>query len=211
MLDLQRILYLDDSRLARRMVAKIFTGSYITLSAASMQIALQMASRNDIACFLTDYMLPDGDGIEFAKKIRTIEKYQDTPIILVSAGLTTEMAFLAMKANINCSVQKPYESDELLKIVKKQLQNPVIEKVDRKLLSVLCIEWRNNEEYFQFSPDMNIIVKANTKVGAHEKMEAAINDALVGKGKDVENIMSIGTVTHYFKLQNLNNNSANSE
>ncbi len=67
--------------------------------------------------FITDYRLPQMDGIELYDCLRSTDDLADTPAIIMSAYLPEE----EIKKRRLISLSKPFELDELLDTVEKLL------------------------------------------------------------------------------------------
>jgi len=67
--------------------------------------------------FLLDYCLPGINGLELVDQIRSIEGYEQTPILLMSAALPQGNI---VKQHLRC-LQKPFDLDRLLELVEELL------------------------------------------------------------------------------------------
>jgi DNA-binding NtrC family response regulator len=198
---MKNILCLDDSRIALKVLERSLKGLGEVICALSIQEAEKALDDCDINIFILDFLLPDGNSIDLATKIRKLERYKETPIILISAGLTTEIAYNAMRSGINQSLKKPVGSDELRKIVSQQLESPTIHGVERSYNKLRCIAWEMHDVHYEYSPDINRIVQDNTKEGAHLKMNNLLNNVLNDKTDSFREIIGIEIVNHVIKTK----------
>ena len=84
-------------------------------SATNLADAKQLLSKNAYNLCLTDMRLPDGDGMEL---VRNIQKYHnDTPVAVITAHGSTDIAVAAMKAGAFDFVNKPIDLGVLRKLV----------------------------------------------------------------------------------------------
>ncbi len=67
-----------------------------------------------IAVF-SDIMMPEEDGIQLLEKIRSSEKYAQTPFTLVTAVSEKDYIIKAKELNVNGYVLKPVSHDKVLK------------------------------------------------------------------------------------------------
>ncbi len=74
----------------------------------------------DFALALTDYQLPDGDGISVVERIKAIAP--DTEVIMITGYSSVATAVEAIKAGAYYFVEKPIDYDELLMLVEKALE-----------------------------------------------------------------------------------------
>lgn len=69
--------------------------------------------------FLLDVMLPDGNGIDLCREIRTTNKIKDVPIIVMSANASPDNIFNQCTAND--FISKPFDLNDILFRIKKQI------------------------------------------------------------------------------------------
>lgn len=117
----KRILHISDDRLLRRIVADLVRRqtSYHLESAATGQEGLQLHQTFKPNLILTDWDLPDIDGIELCHRIK-VELGDRNVIIALFSSMTDELLIeAAYKAHAKAYILKPVNPDLLLhKIVK---------------------------------------------------------------------------------------------
>jgi CheY-like chemotaxis protein len=67
--------------------------------------------------FVLDYCLPGMNGLEFAERIRAMERYEQTPILLMSPAFPQGNI---AKQHLRC-LPKPFDLDSLLQMVEELL------------------------------------------------------------------------------------------
>jgi two-component system chemotaxis response regulator CheY len=83
-----KILVVDDSIIMRNIVKNTFAEMKIQfdcLEAENGKQALQLLESNNITIVFLDWNMPGMDGIEFLKLVRSMPKYKDLPIIMVTS------------------------------------------------------------------------------------------------------------------------------
>lgn len=81
---MRRILIIDDEEKLRNLLTRIISlEGFEVLQAGDFKTALKKLEQNDIDVVLCDVKLPDGNGVELAKKIK--DKFQIPEIILLTA------------------------------------------------------------------------------------------------------------------------------
>lgn len=81
---MKKVLIIDDEEKLRTLLARIISlEGFDVLQAADFRTALKKLEQNDFDLILCDVKLPDGNGVEFAKKIK--DKYPIPEIILLTA------------------------------------------------------------------------------------------------------------------------------
>lgn len=106
------VLVIEDDKLIRNLMATtldIHGYSYLTAVNASDAL-LQITSHNPDVIFL-DLGLPDMDGVELIRKVRT---WSSTPIIVISARSEDNDKIEALDAGADDYLTKPFSVDELL-------------------------------------------------------------------------------------------------
>lgn len=70
---------------------------------------------------ITDVMMPQVDGYEFLKQVRTDERFAALPVVFLTAkGMTTDR-IQGFKAGCDAYLPKPFDPDELVAIVENLL------------------------------------------------------------------------------------------
>jgi CheY-like chemotaxis protein len=84
---------------------------------SSGEAALNMLQMVKPQLFLLDYCLPGMNGFELVKRVRRMQGYEQTPILLMSAALPQGNR---AKEYLRC-LQKPFDLDRLLELVAELL------------------------------------------------------------------------------------------
>jgi two-component system chemotaxis response regulator CheY len=114
------ILIIDDSPSIRQMVAFILkTEGYTVIEAADGVEGLAKANEHAIDLVLTDQNMPNMDGITLVKKLRGLQKYDTTPILILTTEHIDEMKTQGKEAGASGWLVKPFDPHKLLEVVKK--------------------------------------------------------------------------------------------
>lgn len=119
------ILFVDDEKICHTLVELIIPNftQYKLISAFNSEEALSLAERyaNNLLLVITDIMLPDFNGYELYKKIKTNKKLQEVPFIFQS-GLESQEAELKKHISDNVKIlYKPYTQADLLQSITSSL------------------------------------------------------------------------------------------
>jgi len=68
----------------------------------------KMCENNDIDVLITDWNMPEMNGLELVKKVRAEPKYNDMPIIMVTTEGGKAEVIVALKAGVNNYIVKPF-------------------------------------------------------------------------------------------------------
>lgn len=106
-----KFLVVDDSSTMRRIIKNTLgrLGHKDILEAEDGAVAWKlMGEHTDIDILVTDWNMPEMNGLELVKKVRAEQKYEDMPIIMVTTeGGKTEV-ITALKAGVNNYIVKPF-------------------------------------------------------------------------------------------------------
>lgn len=110
-----RILAVDDSEYAREVLeAALHDGGFENLTfCANAGEALSALETEQPDLILLDILMPEMDGIELCARIRTLGRYEHTPIIMITAQDEAESLSLAYMAGATDYVTKPFQNVEL--------------------------------------------------------------------------------------------------
>ncbi len=86
----QSIITVDDSSTMRRIIKNTLQklGFETILEAGNGVEALEVMSKNKVDMIVTDWNMPEMDGLTFVKAVRAKDEYKDLPILMI----TTEAA-----------------------------------------------------------------------------------------------------------------------
>ena len=69
--------------------------------------------------FIVDLNMPDVDGLELTRSIRSMGGYRFTPIIMLTTESQSSKKQEARKAGATGWITKPFKPDELINVVRK--------------------------------------------------------------------------------------------
>ncbi len=106
-----KFLVVDDSSTMRRIIKNTLgrLGHKEILEAEDGAQAWETMQQNsDIDVLITDWNMPEMNGLELVKKVRAEEKYSDLPIIMVTTEGGKAEVITALKAGVNNYIVKPF-------------------------------------------------------------------------------------------------------
>ncbi|MGE4294955.1 MAG: chemotaxis response regulator CheY [Campylobacterales bacterium] len=111
-----KILVVDDSSTMRRIIKNTLNrlGYKDLFEAENGAQAWEVLQQNpEIGVLVTDWNMPEMNGLELVQKVRAEQRYTDLPIIMVTTeGGKTEV-ITALKAGVNNYIVKPFTPDVL--------------------------------------------------------------------------------------------------
>ena len=123
---------MDDSRVMRSMVKNTLSEAEIAEfeyeEAGSGTEALDKFDADVTDIIFVDWNMPEMNGIEFARMIRSMSWASHIPIVMITSESGDEKQKNAFeKARITCYITKPFTTEEI-----KEKVAPVIEKIQEK-------------------------------------------------------------------------------
>jgi DNA-binding response OmpR family regulator len=117
-----RILVVDDDPHFLRVLARILSGeNFLVTSAAGACDALELLKSAQFDLVISDLRMPECDGLSFLESLR---RSGDTvPVIILTAYGEVDTYLAAMNAGATEYLNKPIQSDELLKTVRACLRS----------------------------------------------------------------------------------------
>ena len=117
------IITVDDSSTMRRIIKNTLQrlGFSSILEAGNGIEALEVMAKNKIDMIVTDWNMPEMDGLTFVKTVRQKEQSKDTPILMITTEAAKEDILTALRSGVNNYVVKPFTPDTLQEKVFKLL------------------------------------------------------------------------------------------
>jgi two-component system, chemotaxis family, chemotaxis protein CheY len=116
------ILTVDDSISVRQMVSfTLQEAGYKVIEACDGLDALNKVQSQQINMVLTDLNMPNMDGIELIRNLRAIPSFKFIPIVMLTTESQTEKKLQGKQAGATGWIVKPFNTDQLLAVIKKVL------------------------------------------------------------------------------------------
>jgi two-component system, chemotaxis family, chemotaxis protein CheY len=124
-LDVKNILIVDDDEvmleLLGHMLEDIVTGEIVRFSSSIGALRfLQRIDRISFDLIISDWQMPDLNGVEFLRMLRDIDK--KIPFLMLTANPTLDVVIGSKQAGVTDFIVKPFNSEDLLKTVKTLLK-----------------------------------------------------------------------------------------
>lgn len=113
------VLSVDDSLIVQTTIKRALSDRYQVLLASNAVDALKVINTNAIKLLLLDVTMPEIDGLEFCRTVRSIPKFKNLPIIMLTARDKFSDKLRGQIAGATHYLTKPVESNQLLEIVDK--------------------------------------------------------------------------------------------
>ena len=124
------ILIIDDAGVTRLLCKKLLkTLGVPVFEAANAEEGLQLATTHQPEIILLDIGLPDVDGLEVLKRIRSTAARRQNHIIMLTAEADTDSVVTALKEGASDYIKKPFHGRELVARVRNLLQHSQYERM----------------------------------------------------------------------------------
>jgi CheY-like chemotaxis protein len=121
------------------------------LTAVNGQAGLEMLKKHKPDLIISDIMMPVMDGYEFLEKVRQVPDWIHIPFIFLTAKGERQDVHRGLKKGAEVYITKPYDSDDLLKLVTSQLdqyfqlqgvQSQNFDSLKRSILQLITPDFR---------------------------------------------------------------------
>ena len=110
-----KFLVVDDSSTMRRIVSNTINniGYKDVVLAEDGTDAIKKIKSNDFDVIMTDWNMPNMNGLELVQNVRAMEKHKDTPIIMITTEGGREQVLSALRNGVNNYIVKPFNAKTL--------------------------------------------------------------------------------------------------
>lgn len=131
-MDPPKVLVIDDEEIARISCQRVLKREGIQVAmAASGREGLEMLMREPPDLVLVDLKMPEMDGVEVARRVRS---YNPNIVTIIITGYATiESAVAVMKEGAYDYLPKPFTPDELIIVVRRGLEKRRLDRESRAL------------------------------------------------------------------------------
>ncbi len=116
-----KILVVDDFSTMRRIIKNILKqiGFANVDEAENGQVALSKIADGNYDFVISDWNMPEMNGIELLKSVRANETTKDLPFLMVTAEAKKDNVVEAVKAGVNNYIVKPFTAETLQEKISK--------------------------------------------------------------------------------------------
>lgn len=111
----------DDAPLRRALQQTLARAEYDVLTAEGRSEAFQQAAIADPAVVVLDLGLPDGDGVDLLRELRS---WSDVPVLVLTGSTDPQRMLAAFEAGADDFLRKPFGLEELLARLRALLRRP---------------------------------------------------------------------------------------
>lgn len=122
------IMIVEDNAVSAKLVeCQLQKAGYQTVAVKNGKEALEtLPTVKNVQLIITDFMMPEMDGLELIAKLKSLPAFQDIPIIILSAYCDVATVKAARGLDCESFLVKPVEKNQLLERVEHVLQDQPI-------------------------------------------------------------------------------------
>jgi DNA-binding response OmpR family regulator len=191
------LLLVDDNEEILEFLAGDLQEAYQLLKAVNGAAALQLLMEETVQLVVSDVIMPEMDGFELCRRLKTEVEFSHIPVILLTAKNTLQSKIQGLELGADAYIEKPFSPAHLRAQISNLLSN------------------RNKiKDYFASSPLVHIKSMAYSKADENflETLSEAIEKNMFDTGLDVEMLareMAMSRATFYRKVKAISNLSPN--
>ncbi|MHA4810065.1 response regulator transcription factor [Flavitalea flava] len=185
------LLLVDDEEEILEFLERMLNNRYSILKAANGKEALGILEMEAVQLVVSDVMMPEMDGFELCRIIKSTVEHSHIPVILLTARNTLQSKIKGLELGADAYIEKPFSKEHLQAQIASLLYN-------RNMV----------REFFSSSPLVHIKKLAHTK--ADERFLETLNETICKNMEDVEldveklaRIMIMSRITLYRKIKAL--------
>ena len=172
---------------------RTLSSKYSILKAESAAAGLEILQNEAVQLIICDVMMPEMDGFEFCKILKSDFEHSHIPVILLTAKNTIQAKVQGLETGAEAYIEKPFSKEYLLAQIASLLAN------------------RNKlREYFAGSPLVHLKSIAHSR--SDERFLETLNEMISEKIEDTEldveklaGLMNMSRVTLYRKIKAISN------
>ena len=110
-----RFLVVDDSSTMRRIIINTLhkLGHRDVVEAANGREGIDRVTEGPVDLIITDWNMPEMNGIEFIRSLRAMAGQQQVPVLMVTTNAAKDDIVEALRAGVNNYVVKPFTPDTI--------------------------------------------------------------------------------------------------
>ena len=189
------LLIVDDNSDMLTYMGKGLSGEYRVVTAVNGIEALQKLEEEDVDIIVSDVMMPEMDGLELCRRVKTNIETSHVPVVLLTAKTLTSDELQGLEAGADDYVTKPFSMDILRQRVRKLLE-------------------RSHDQHERFAKEIDIEPSEITVTSLDEQFIAkaiSIVEAHIGESEfgveELSTEMGVHRAQLYKKLQHLTGKS----
>lgn len=198
----QILLIVDDNADIRTYIRKIFENEYRIIEAVDGKDGLAKANEQIPNLVISDLMMPEMDGFEFCKRMKTDEKTSHIPIIMLTAKANIESRIEGLELGADDYLIKPFHKEEIEVRVRNliAIRENLKKQFSKEVVNLNPEEIKVNSVEAKFLNKIKEVVEANITNQQFdvEQFAAAMNMSAVQLRRKMKSLTNF-TVVEYVR------------
>ncbi len=109
------VLNIDDQSTSRAIVTQIIKSinpNIKVIEKSNPEEAIEWASQNKVDLVYVDYLMPEMNGVDFVRLLKTLPNYETVPVIMITIRKDAETRYAALDAGVTDFISKPVDMHE---------------------------------------------------------------------------------------------------
>ncbi|HRZ97664.1 MAG TPA: response regulator, partial [Paludibacter sp.] len=135
------LLIVEDNADMRQYIRSILSAEFKVLEAPNGVIGLEVTNRYQPDMIISDIMMPEMDGVEFCKRVKSNFATSHIPVVFLTAKTSTDTQIESFHQGADAFLVKPFNEELLMAIIRnltdkrKRLQISFAESMDTEMLN----------------------------------------------------------------------------
>ena len=155
------ILVVEDSDDLRRFLSDRLASRYEVITAKNGSEGIRKAFEEFPDLVLSDIMMPDTDGLQLAKVLKSDIRTAHIPVVLLTAKTTDEHRVEGLKTNADAYLVKPFSIDVLEQTIRGLLENRLHLKTHLTAAIPKAVQPPGGKSEKRFLADFNAVIEKN--------------------------------------------------
>lgn len=165
------VLYLDPKPISQKALLRIIGGACNCTMVSTIDEARINLNKNRFDAFIVCAEEGIDELLLFIHDLRRVESpMRDGVVLLISAGLSADLAYRAWRAGVHESFAKPLQAAAFLERLRAQIAEPQVVPVEREGCTVECVSWTKGGLWYLYAPDLHRLVTAGSQDAAVAQM-----------------------------------------
>ena len=119
---MKKVLVVDDDKIIREIVVDLMqSNGFATIQAIDGEDGEKKAKDEKPDLIILDVVMPKKNGYQICRDLKKSDEYKHIPVILLTAKDQDSDKFWGRKQGADEYLTKPFDEDELVKLVKKYI------------------------------------------------------------------------------------------
>ena len=114
---IRKVLVVEDSRLIHKMYEVMLRPCMLIAAHDGREGLTRLAENSDVDVIILDINMPHMTGLEFLSQVKAKPEFAGIPVIIVSTEGKEEDVARGLKAGAIAYLKKPFQREDLLKII----------------------------------------------------------------------------------------------